>query len=145
MQLTISDERDPKLKRLLGQAAARLETAPNFLRALPDGTLEMACPLPAGYKPAMNPWATATSPTSRGFFFGLPTMSLYLSPPKVNDLCSPLTQGAAQLRFIEKVLGIPVAGRRPDGVPIVGRAAAEERLKQKQATAAKSRGFNWSK
>lgn len=58
MQLTISDEQDPKLKRLLGQAAARLETAPNLLRALPDGTLEMACPLPAGYKPAMNPWAT---------------------------------------------------------------------------------------
>ncbi|MDL5036796.1 hypothetical protein QRD40_10605 [Comamonas sp. Y6] len=72
-------------------------------------------------------------------------MNLYLSPQEIDDLCSPLTQRAAQKRFIEKVLGIPVAGRRPDGVPIVGRAAAEERLKQKEATATQSRGFNWSK
>ena len=72
-------------------------------------------------------------------------MSLYLSPQEVDDLCTPLTQRAAQKRFIEKVLGIPVAGRRPDGVPIVGRAVAEERLKQKQATETQSRGFNWRK
>ena len=72
-------------------------------------------------------------------------MSLYLTPEEVDDLCTPLTQRAAQLRFIEKVLGIPVAGRRPDGVPIVGRAIAEERLKQKDAVRTQARGFNWSK
>ena len=72
-------------------------------------------------------------------------MSLYLSPQEIDDLCTPLTQGAAQKNFIEKVLGIPVAGRRPDGVLIVGRAVAEERLREKQAPQAQSRGFNWSK
>ena len=72
-------------------------------------------------------------------------MSLYLTPEEVDDLCTPLTQRAAQLRFIEKVLGIPVAGRRPDGVPIVGRAIAEVRLKQKDAVRTQARGFNWSK
>lgn len=72
-------------------------------------------------------------------------MNLHLSPQEIDDLCTPLTQRAAQKRFIEKVLGIPVVGRRPDGVPIVGRAAAEERLRKADATAAQSRGFNWSK
>jgi hypothetical protein len=72
-------------------------------------------------------------------------MNLHLTPQEIDDLCTPLTQRAAQKRFIEKVLDIPVAGCRLDGVPIVGRAAAKERLKQKEATAAKSRGFNWSK
>lgn len=72
-------------------------------------------------------------------------MSLYLTPQEIDDLCTPLTQRAAQKRFIEKVLGIPVAGQRPDGVPIVGRAATEERLLKNEAAATQSRGFNWSK
>ncbi len=72
-------------------------------------------------------------------------MTMHLSPQEIDDLCSPLTQRAAQTRFIEKVLGIPVAARRPDGVPIVGRSVVEERLKEKNADVQKSRGFNWSK
>ena len=72
-------------------------------------------------------------------------MNLFLTPEEVDDLCAPLTQRAAQKRFIETVLGIPVAGRRPDGVPIVGRLAAEERLKHSATPETKPRGFNWSK
>lgn len=72
-------------------------------------------------------------------------MSLYLSAQEVADLCAPLKQGAAQCRFLKNVLGIPVAGRRPDGVPIVSRAVAEERLRDKRASTQETRGFNWSR
>ena len=58
MRLSISDEHDAKLAKLLGQASARLSAEPSLLRQLPDGTLEMSCPLPSRYKPSMNPWAT---------------------------------------------------------------------------------------
>lgn len=71
-------------------------------------------------------------------------MTLHLTEAEVNDLCAPLKQRAAQCRFIEKVLGIPVHGKRPDGLPIVGRAAAEQRLNNQQPTDTRS-GFNWSK
>jgi hypothetical protein len=40
-----------------------------------------------------------------------------------------------------------VAGRRPDGVPIVSRTAAEESLRNQQTSTPQpqERGFNWSK
>ena len=72
-------------------------------------------------------------------------MSPYLTAQEVEELCAPLTQGAAQQRFIEKVLGIPVAGRRPDGLPIVGRAAAEARLSTTKGIRSNNSGFKWSK
>jgi len=73
-------------------------------------------------------------------------MSLHLTEQEVNELCAPRTQRAAQKRFIEKVLGIPVAGRRPDGLPLVGRTAVEQRLNSKQALASSQKtGFKWSK
>lgn len=72
-------------------------------------------------------------------------MSIHLTSKEVDDLCAPLTQGAAQKRYLEKVLGIPVFARRPDGMPIVGRAVAEERLANKQPSTPSKSGFNWSK
>lgn len=58
MRLSISDEHDAKLAKLLDKASARLSADPGLLRLLPDGTLEMSCPLPGSYKPSMNTWAT---------------------------------------------------------------------------------------
>lgn len=59
MQLSISAEQDAKLTKLLDKASRKLQAEPDLLRTLPDGTMEMSCPLPDGYKPSMNPWATA--------------------------------------------------------------------------------------
>ncbi|MEG0921995.1 MAG: hypothetical protein RSD57_12435 [Comamonas sp.] len=72
-------------------------------------------------------------------------MDSLLSEEEVNKMCKPLTQGAAQKRFIEKVLGIPVIGRRPDGLPLVSRTALEERNSAKADPKSTQRGFNWSK
>lgn len=58
MRLSISDEHDAKLAKLLDQASTRLSAEPGLLSPLPDGTLEMSCPLPSNYKPRINPWAT---------------------------------------------------------------------------------------
>ena len=41
-------------------------------------------------------------------------------------------------------LGIPVLGKRPDGLPLVGRSAAEQRLNNKQPVSSPG-GFKWSK
>lgn len=59
MRISISDEQDAKLTKLLDKATSRLLTEPGLLRTLPDGTIEISCPLPDAYKPSMNPWATA--------------------------------------------------------------------------------------
>ena len=73
-------------------------------------------------------------------------MSLHLTEQEVNELCAPLKQRAAQMRFIKSVLGIPVSGQRPDGLPLVGRTAVEQRLNNKQPlTSGSKSGFNWSK
>lgn len=72
-------------------------------------------------------------------------MSLHLTSEEVNDLCAPLKQRAAQCRFIEKVLGLPISGTRPDGLPLVGRTIADEILNQRRTNTATVRGFNWSK
>ena len=71
-------------------------------------------------------------------------MSLHLTEAEVNELCAPLKQRAAQQRFIEHLLGIPVLGKRPDGLPLVGRSAAEQRLNNKQPVSSPG-GFKWSK
>ncbi|MDR2325466.1 MAG: hypothetical protein LBE51_08725 [Acidovorax sp.] len=71
MRLSISDEHDAKLAKLLDQASNRLQAEPGLLRPLPDGTLEMSCPLPDKYKPSMNPWATEMRAriNARGWLF----------------------------------------------------------------------------
>lgn len=42
-----------------------------------------------------------------------------LTQAEINDICRPLRQGAAQVRFLRS-LGVTV-DRRPDGTPLVNR------------------------
>lgn len=72
------------------------------------------------------------------------TTSLYLTEEEIDGLCKPLKQRFAQRRYIKEVLGLPIAGIRPDGLPLVGRTIVEERLNNKAPSPAR-RGFNWSK
>jgi hypothetical protein len=58
--------------------------------------------------------------------------------------CKPLKQRFAQRRYIKEVLGLPIAGIRPDGLPLVGRTIVDEKLNNKKPSASE-RGFNWSK
>lgn len=50
----------------------------------------------------------------------------WLTEAEINDLCTPLTQHAAQIRYIER-LGIPVR-KKPNGAPLVMRSQFEEIL-----------------
>lgn len=72
------------------------------------------------------------------------TATLFLNEDEIDGLCKPLKQRFAQRRYIEQVLGIPVAGIRPDGLPLVGRTTVDEKLNNKKLSAP-GRGFNWSK
>jgi hypothetical protein len=89
----------------------------------------------------MNP-----SPAKSGLFYCSINMNLHLTEEEVNELCAPLKQRAAQIRFIQHVLRIPISGKRPDGLPLVGRTVAESRLNNEQPLASdKKSGFNWSR
>lgn len=65
-------------------------------------------------------------------------MTPWLSPDEIDDLCDPLKQHAAQIRYMRK-LGITV-GRKPGGAPLVIRAHFEEKMNPagKQRTPAKT-------
>lgn len=53
-------------------------------------------------------------------------MTPWLSPDEIDDLCAPLKQHAAQIRFI-RGLGITVR-EKPNGAPLVMRAHFEEKM-----------------
>ena len=46
--------------------------------------------------------------------------SAALTDAEVADICAPLRQGAAQVRYLRDVLRVPVA-RKPNGRPLVRR------------------------
>ncbi|MGH8814972.1 hypothetical protein [Achromobacter pestifer] len=48
-------------------------------------------------------------------------MKPYLSDAKIDEICEPLTQRHAKIRYLRR-LGGPVS-RKPSGRPLVGRAA----------------------
>ena len=48
-------------------------------------------------------------------------MKPYLSDAEIDEICEPLTQPHAQIRYLRS-LGVPVT-RKPSGRPLVGRAA----------------------
>ncbi|MBO1013456.1 DUF4224 domain-containing protein [Achromobacter sp. SD115] len=48
-------------------------------------------------------------------------MKPYLSDAEIDEICEPLTQPHAQIRYLQR-LGVPVS-RKPGGRPLVGRAA----------------------
>jgi hypothetical protein len=70
--------------------------------------------------------------------------SMYLNEDEIDGLCKPLKQRFAQRRYIKEVLGLPIAGIRPDGLPLVGRTMVDEKLNNKKPSASE-RGFKWSK
>ena len=47
----------------------------------------------------------------------------FLTDPELAEICAPLTNGAAQVRFLER-LGLKVA-RKPNGRPLVARGEFE--------------------
>lgn len=47
----------------------------------------------------------------------------FLTDEEMDEICRPLTQGAAQIRYMQR-LGL-IVKRRPDGTPLVGRAHYE--------------------
>lgn len=53
-------------------------------------------------------------------------MTPWLSPDEIDDLCAPLKQHAAQMRFIRS-LGITVR-EKPNGAPLVMRTHLEESM-----------------
>lgn len=48
----------------------------------------------------------------------------YFSDEEIAEMCRPLTQSAAQIRFLKR-MGVRVRGRRPDGTPLVLRSDVE--------------------
>lgn len=69
--------------------------------------------------------------------------SAFLSAEEIDELCSPLTQRHAQLRYLCMLLGVDSLPRRPDGLPIVGRKLIEAKLNGDDPGSAA--GFKWSK
>jgi hypothetical protein len=63
-----------------------------------------------------------------------------LTDAEVADICAPLRQGAAQLRYLRDVLRVPVA-RKPNGRPLVRRCDWE---RAQNATRA-ANGPSWTK
>lgn len=65
-----------------------------------------------------------------------------LDEAEIQRLTAPCTQGAAQARHLERMLGCKIQ-RRPDGLPVVTRAMLE-RLDSRKAEPADA-GINWTK
>lgn len=64
-----------------------------------------------------------------------PRLRPYLSDEEVAEICFPLTQSAAQLRFLRKVVGLE-AKKKPNGRPLVGRADFERAMMSRAQQAA---------
>jgi hypothetical protein len=71
--------------------------------------------------------------------------SPFLSEDEIDQLTAPIKQHAAQARRLCIMLGVHELARRPDGLPIVGRAFAEERLNHQSRKDKHDTAFNWSK
>lgn len=66
-----------------------------------------------------------------------------LTHAEVDEICVPLKQSLAKVRFLER-LGLKVA-RRPDGSPLVSRSEFERVMSRDASRSELNRGFNWSK
>lgn len=58
MMLRIDGDAPADVHALLGAAGHLLDSDPTMCRQLHDGTLQISCPLPMGYRPAMYSFAT---------------------------------------------------------------------------------------
>lgn len=72
-------------------------------------------------------------------------MAPYLTDAEIAEICSPLKQGAAQIRLLES-WGIRVE-RKPNGRPLVWRADVERQqaASAERATVRASNQPNWSR
>jgi len=61
-------------------------------------------------------------------------MRPYLTDAEIDEICEPLTQPHAQIRYLRS-LGVPVT-RKPSGRPLVGRAAFDRVMAGAPAEAA---------
>lgn len=71
----------------------------------------------------------------------------YLSQEEVDEICDPIKQGAAQIRYLRQVLKIKVE-RKPNGRPLVWRADVERRRAEPSGEHATVRASNepkWSR
>lgn len=68
-------------------------------------------------------------------------MAVALSDDEVAELTTPITQGAAQARYLSSLLGCTIR-RRPDGRPIVTHSMLT-RLEQQDKPAANESGLKW--
>lgn len=66
-----------------------------------------------------------------------------LSDDEIVNICKPLTQGAAQCRFLRS-LGLTVR-RRPDGSPLVNRAHYDATMGGVGGARDKESRINWSR
>jgi hypothetical protein len=69
-----------------------------------------------------------------------------VSQDEINEICKPLRQYAAQIRYLRDVLKLQVE-RRPDGSPLVWRAHLEAKKGQAEPNGAPTpdEQFNWTK
>ena len=63
----------------------------------------------------------------------------WLSDEEINELCKPLTQPAAQVRYLRQVLKLTVT-TKPNGRPVVIRSHAERVLSGMSASGASDEG-----
>ncbi len=68
----------------------------------------------------------------------------FLTAGEIDEMCAPLVQRRAQYRRLCQLLGQKSLPRRPDGLPLVGRRLAEDRLNSPGAQQGRG-SFNWSK
>lgn len=66
----------------------------------------------------------------------------YLTDEELAEICRPLVQGAAQIRYLRDTLHLPVA-RRLDGTPLVKRADWDRT--QQPTASAPGTGPKWRK
>lgn len=61
LPIWIGGDSSAKVDHLLATASDRLRADPALASPVYDGTFRICCPLPEGYKPGMNRWATGLS------------------------------------------------------------------------------------
>lgn len=71
------------------------------------------------------------------------TLSPALTQAEIDEICAPLVQASAQVRFLRR-LGLPVE-RRPNGRPLVARSAWERRMSGAEQTAGSANAGNTPK
>lgn len=68
----------------------------------------------------------------------------YLTDEELAEICRPLTQGAAQIRYLRDVLKLPVV-RRLDGTPLVKRCDWDRTQQPAEVRTSAGAGPKWRK